>query len=65
MPGARIPKVRVVFNQVLQSGVWVCPGCGHENHEYLFSETIGAMEREVKHLENVGCLVCTKKFNTE
>lgn len=65
MSGARIPKVHVRFDKTLQSGIWLCPGCGHENHEYLFSETIGAMEREVKDLQKVGCIECTKKFETD
>lgn len=65
MSKAEIPKVHVRFDKRSQSGVWICPGCGHENYEYLFSQTIGSMEREVDNLTNVSCIECVKKFYTE
>lgn len=57
-----IPKAIPIIDQERLEVTWNCPGCGVANLLFTFSETFQALRQEVKSIDTVQCLNCTKKF---
>ena len=60
-----IPKVRLKIDQYKLEVTWNCPGCGASNLLYTFSEALQALKHEIKNVDTVQCITCTKKFEVD